>query len=146
MKTIKTDTKPNIGKRILAGVVDYLIISIVGIILIYTLGKPDIEGSYELNGFPALIPILFWLFMTVGVEQLLGVTLGNYTMDLKAISLNGNQNNLSFGQSIKRHILDPIDMFFFGVVGIITIKNTPKNQRLGDIWANTIVIDTKQKN
>jgi len=143
---IKIETKSNIGKRFLAGIVDYLIICIVGVILIYTLGTPDIEGGYELNGLPALIPIGFWLFMTVGAEQLFGVTLGNYTMDLKAIPINDNENNLSFGQSLKRHILDPIDMFFFGIVGIITINNTEKNQRLGDIWAKTIVIDTKQTN
>ena len=50
---IKIETKSNIGKRFLAGIVDYLIICIVGIILIYTLGTPDIEGGYELNGLPA---------------------------------------------------------------------------------------------
>jgi len=39
-------------------------------------------------------------------------------------------------------LLDPIDMFFFGLIGIVTIKNTDKNQRLGDIWGNTIVVKT----
>ena len=34
-------------------------------------------------------------------------------------------------------------MFFFGLVGIITIKNTDKNQRVGDLWAKTIVVPIK---
>ena len=43
---------------------------------------------------------------------------------------------------MKRHLLDPIDLLFYGIPAIITIKNTEKHQRLGDLWAKTIVIDT----
>jgi hypothetical protein len=86
--------------------------------------------------------------MTVGLEQLFGATLANLLVDLKPISIrkthdnsafNGTDEKLTFGQSLKRHLLNPIDMFFFGIIGIITIKNTGNNQRLGDIWGNTIV-------
>ena len=31
-------------------------------------------------------------------------------------------------------------MFPFGLIGVITIKNTEKHQRLGDLWAKTIVV------
>jgi uncharacterized RDD family membrane protein YckC len=31
-------------------------------------------------------------------------------------------------------------MFFFGLIAILTIKNTEKNQRLGDLWAKTVVV------
>ena len=43
-------------------------------------------------------------------------------------------------QSFKRHLLDPIDMSMFGLIAIIIIKNTNYNQRLGDLWAKTIVV------
>ena len=136
--------KKNIGKRIFAGIFDYLIIYTFFFIFVYSYGEPNEDGGYTVNRALALIPILFWAIMTVGIEQLFGATLGNYAVDLKPISIIGNLEKPSFGQSLKRHLLDPIDMFFFGIVGIITIKNSSKNQRLGDQWANTIVVNSKK--
>jgi uncharacterized RDD family membrane protein YckC len=136
-------TEPNIGNRIFAGFIDYLIIYAFTFIMVFTLGEPNSEGTYELNGAPALIPILFWLIMTVGLESGLGGTIGNSLVGLKAIPISGNNRKLTFGESFKRHLLDPIDMFFFGLVGIITISNSEKNQRLGDLWAKTIVVKMK---
>jgi uncharacterized RDD family membrane protein YckC len=136
-------TKPNIGNRILAGCIDYLIIYGATFILFFAIGELNNEGSYEVNGAPALIPMVFWLIMTVGLESGLGGTIGNSLVGLKAIPASGINRKLTFGESLKRHLLDPIDMFFFGLVGIITIKNTDKNQRVGDIWAKTIVVPMK---
>ncbi|WP_458626458.1 RDD family protein [Winogradskyella sp. PC D3.3] len=140
--TTKIKTEPNIGNRFAAGLVDYIIIYIVTFILIYAIGEPNDEGVYSLNGLPALIPMIFWLIMTVGLEIGFGATLGNSLVGLKPIPKNGTNRKLTFGESFKRHLLDPIDMFFFGLVGIVTIKNTDLNQRVGDLWAKTIVIKT----
>lgn len=144
-------TAPNIGKRILAGIVDYLVICIFFFVFLLAFGEPDSEGELALNGLLALGPILFWGIMTIGLEQWFGATLGNSLAGLKPISICKSNDNstfsrtdekLTFGQSLKRHLLDPIDLFFFGLIGIITIKSTDKNQRLGDIWGNTIVVKT----
>jgi uncharacterized RDD family membrane protein YckC len=143
--SIEFKTKPNIGKRIFAGIIDYAIILTFFYIYIYSFGEPSEDGGYHINGLPALVPILFWGIMTVGLEQLFGATLGNSLVELKPISIRGFEKKLTFGQSLKRHLLDPIDMFFFGLIGIITIKNTDRNQRLGDIWANTIVMKKTDK-
>ena len=122
-------------------------------IFLLTFGEPDAEGELNLNGLLALVPILFWGIMTIGLEQWFGATLGNFLARLKPISISKSNDNstfsrtdekLTFGQSLKRHLLDPIDMFFFGIAGIITIKKTDKNQRLGDIWGNTIVVKTSE--
>lgn len=142
-------TEPNIGKRIAAGLVDYIIIYAFFFIYVYSFGEPTEDGGYSVSGFLGLVPVLFWGLMTVGLEQLFGATLGNSLVGLKPISILENIDGQafkstiqkpSFGQSFKRHLLDPIDMSFFGLVGIITIKNSRKNQRLGDQWAKTIVI------
>ena len=125
-------TEPNIGNRFVAGLVDYIIIYGFTFFLVYTIGEPNNEGGYSLNGLPGLIPIIFWLIMTVGLETGLGGTIGNSLVGLKAIPKNGTNRKLTFSESFKRHLLDPIDMFFFGLIGIITIKNTEKNQRVGD--------------
>jgi len=137
-------TEPNIGLRILAGFIDYLIIFVFFFIYIYSFGEPNNEGGYTVNGLPALVPVLFWGIMTVGFEQFFGVTIGNSLAGLKPISINEMNRKLTFGQSLKRHLLDPIDMFLFGLIGIVTIKNTDKNQRVGDIWAKTTVIKIRE--
>lgn len=67
-------------------------------------------------------------------------------MNLKPKSLKSNNGELTFGQSITRHLFDPIDIFPFGIIGIFTIKNSVNNQRLGDIIARTIVLDFKKQN
>lgn len=141
--TTKIKTEPNIGNRLTAGLVDYIIICTVTFILIYAIGEPNNEGGYSLKGLSALIPMIFWFIMTVGLEISFGVTLGNSLVGLKPIPKNGTNRKLTFGESFKRHLLDPIDMFFFGLVGIVTIKNTDLNQRVGDLWAKTIVIPIK---
>ena len=143
-------TQPLIGKRIIAGLVDYAIIYGFFFIFIFAFGEPNESGDYSVSGILSLVPILFWAIMTIGIEQLMGETLGNSLVDLKPISIKQNANSNfkgsnikpTFGQSFKRHLLDPIDMFLFGLIGILTIKNSEKNQRLGDMWAETIVVKT----
>lgn len=134
------ETKPHIGRRIAAGCIDYAMIYLFFFIIIILLGELTSDGSYELNGAPALIPVGFWLLMTVGIEITVGVTIGNLLLGLRAIPINGEYRKLTFLELLKRHALDPVDMFFFGLIGYIVIKNTPYNQRVGDLWAKTIVV------
>ncbi len=139
---LELKTKANLGKRMSAGLIDYGMTSIFNVGMFYFYGE-SIEGGYTLTGYPFLIVILFWAFITIGIEQFFGVTLGNYMSDLKAISTNNyNESRISLGQSVKRHLVAIIDFSFFGLIGILLIKNTELNQRLGDIWAKTVVIDT----
>ena len=140
---IKTET--NIGKRILAGLIDYALVLTFFYFFASLVGEPNNEGGYTVTGWPMLIPIFFWLFMTAGIEQLFGATFGNLTAGLKPISTRGFNRELSFGQSIRRHLFDPIDMFPFGLVGIVIIQKTKKNQRVGDIWGETIVIKKSEE-
>ena len=103
----------------------------------------ETENGYKLEGFSFFAVILIWLSYMVGLELTYGGTLGNLMFDLKVISIHPKKTYLTFDQSIKRHLLDVLEMWPFGLIGILLIKNTRHNQRLGDIWAKTIVIDTK---
>ena len=111
MQNIKTE--PNIGNRIVAGLVDYFIIIGFTIFTIYTIGEPNNEGGYSLNGAPALIPIIVWFLMTVFLEMNYRGTIGNLMVGLRAIPLDGENRKLTFLESFKRHLLDPIDFCFF---------------------------------
>ena len=145
-------TQALIGKRIVAALVDYTIIYGFLFIFILIFGERSESGEYSVSGILSLVPILFWAITTIGVEQLIGETLGNSLVDLRPISIKPNLNSnfkgsnqkLTLGQSFKRHLLDPIDMLFFGLIGILTIKNSERNQRLGDMWAKTVVMKTSE--
>ncbi|WP_299768403.1 RDD family protein [uncultured Dokdonia sp.] len=135
------ETKPHIGRRIIAGGIDYTIIYTLSFFTMMLLGIQVNFDYNQLNDAFSLIPIGFWLLMTVIIEITAGATIGNLLVGLKAIPINGQYRKLTFLESFKRHLLDPADMFFFGLVGFIVIKNTPYNQRVGDLWAKTMVIN-----
>jgi len=135
-------TKPNLGKRFAAGLIDYGLIMSYFFLMIYLFGEPNDEGGYSVNGWPGFSIIMVWFILTVGLEQIIGSTLGNMSLGLKVVPKKDPRKPLSFRQSLKRHLLDMIDLWPFGIIGILTIKNTEYNQRLGDLWGKTIVIDT----
>lgn len=135
--------KNNLGKLFLAGLIDYTIIGTFFYVYVYTVGSPNDEGGYSVTGILGLVPTVFWFSFTILLEIFYGATLGNSIVGLRPKSLTRNSGQLTFSQSLKRHLLDPLDMFPFGLIGIITIKNTDKHQRLGDIWAKTIVTEIK---
>lgn len=136
--------KTNIGKRFIAGIIDYGIIFTVTYLICMLLGTPtDTVGEYELTGLPVLIPIAYWLLMTVIIEVSLGATLGNGIVGLKPVPIKNYNSKITFSQSLRRHLLDIADMMLFGIVAIIVIKNTEHRQRIGDIWAGTTVISVK---
>lgn len=134
-------TKPNLRKRFVAGLIDYGLILAYFILMIYLFGKPNDEGGYSVTGLPAFSIIVFWFIMTVGMEQFNGATLGNKLQNLRPVPKSAFTRQLSIGQSVKRHLLDPIDLQVFGLIAVLTIKNTEFNQRLGDLWAKTVVLD-----
>lgn len=137
-------TKTNLWKRILAGLIDYTLMFGMFYFICLLFGT-ETENGYSLEGFPCLVVILIWLAYMVGLELSYGATLGNQLFDLKVISIHPQKSALTFGQSFKRHLFDMLEMWPLGILGILLIKNTKYHQRLGDIWAKTIVIDTKDE-
>ena len=134
----KIQTQPNLKRRIAATLVDYTIIYAFTFWFIFEFGEPDGEGGYEVTGLPTLIPFLFWLIYLPVVESINGQSLGHRLMGLMVVHKSGKKAD--FGQIFLRRILDPIDLWFFGLVAVLTIRNNDYNQRVGDMAANTIVI------
>lgn len=132
-------TEPKLLKRGLATIIDYGLYLIFFIWLVATYGVPDDEGGYTLNNDPkGWWIIVFWTIYFPVIESIRGQTLGKLILGLRVVTKDGDP--ISFGQAFKRHLVDIIDLSFFGLVAAITIKNTPDHQRLGDMWAKTIVI------
>lgn len=138
MHNIKS--KLYLGRRFFEGLIDYVLIYILILILIFSLINPNEAGDYSMTGLFPLIVFLSWLILTVGIEVSLGATLGNTIVGIKPIPISGINRKLTFIESFKRHLLDPIDMFFFGLVGFIVLQTTEHHQRVGDLWARTVVV------
>jgi uncharacterized RDD family membrane protein YckC len=134
-------TKPNLLKRTVAFLVDYGIIGCYFALMLYLYGTPNDKGGYSVNGLPAFSIILVWFGVLIGTELMNGRTLGNQLMKLRAIPKEDYRGEIGFKESFLRHIVDILDVIFYGLVAIILIKRTEYNQRFGDLLGKTIVID-----
>ena len=136
--------KAKLRARFFASLIDYIVIMCFFIIFVYKYGEPKIDGGYEVHGVKSLIPIGFWFIYLIVIESIFSFTVGHFIMGLKVVK--DDYDRIDFIDSLKRHLIDPIDFNFFGIVAMILIKNTALNQRLGDIWAKTIVIKDTEDN
>jgi uncharacterized RDD family membrane protein YckC len=132
--------KTNLKKRIYATLLDYGLFLVASYAYITFFGHDNDEGGKTVNGVLTLPLPTAWFIYFVIVETFYGATLGHYSFDLKVLSLD--RGEVAFEQVVKRHLLDLIDVFLYGIPAIIAIRNSEKHQRLGDMWAKTIVVDT----
>ena len=128
-------------RRSLASLVDYLLMFglTVGYFEVQPWAHPDATGNYGAVGCLVSLPLVaVWVVYFAGGESRFGRTLGKGLFDLKVERLDGRRAD--FSHCLKRHILDPIDFFFYGAPALIAVKVSPTRQRLGDMWAGTRVV------
>lgn len=148
-----------IHKRLLAYSIDF------GIIIIYLLSMLYfLFGEFKLGesnmGIIFLLLIIPTLLYTVASETIfMGQTAGKKIMKLKVVSLDGGEPTL--GQYLLRWFLrfyewgfiifflfwlsgfmGMVILIFGGVASIIIMMGNKKSQRLGDIVAGTVVVNT----
>jgi uncharacterized RDD family membrane protein YckC len=135
---MKIKTEPKLLRRTFATIIDYGLYLGFFIWAVTTFGVPNDEGGYSLSGLKGIWVEIVWLIYFPIIESIAGQTLGKKMLGLKVVTKNGN--SISFWQALRRHLVDILDFCFFGIGAFIAIKNTPNHQRLGDLWAKTIVI------
>lgn len=134
--------------RVLAAIIDSLLVFLLWYYFIEIWGHAETAGSLTsatvggnkvVSGAPAamlfLLTALYWMIP----EWILGGTLGKLALGLRVKTLEGR--SISFGQSFKRNLLRLLDFFPFYLTGFLVAKLTPNHQRLGDLWAQTIVVN-----
>jgi uncharacterized RDD family membrane protein YckC len=130
-----------IGERILAYLLDTVIIGIYILIIVFTLSVTQIGSGF------------FLIFMTIGLPVFLyhllwetlwnGQTPGKAVMKIRVVKLDGSKPALS--NYLLRWLLRMIDISLTsGAVAVVTILLNGKGQRLGDIAATTTVISEKK--
>jgi len=130
--------KKLLGKRTIATAVDYLLVLSVTYCYILYFGEQRGDATV-VTGIKTLPIFLLWFVYFVVIETLIGGTLMHKGLGLKIVNLHFGK--VTFIQSFKRHLIDIIDFFFLGIVAYIAISNSDKHQRIGDMWAKTIVVD-----
>jgi len=152
-------------KRLLAYITDYVLLIIYLFAmktLLYNGFGIDFETNMGLDILIISIPMLFYSFLSE--LWMNGQTVGKKIMGIRVISLEGGEPTL--GQYMLRWITKFFEwpflfgyIFFskdalfayslvtgmFGIAVVIIIAVTPKNQRLGDLAAGTVVVNTKTK-
>ena len=141
----KISTQPNIARRVTATVVDYGIYLTFWFWYVYQFGTPNDEGGYSVNGWPGFLLFLTWFIYFPLIESFKGQTIGHMIVQLRVVTLNGN--SITFGQSLKRRLVDCLELFAtFGLVAFLTVKNSERHQRVGDLWAKTLVVGGESVN
>ena len=139
----------DLGSRIVAGIVDYVIIGIVAAVLALLIFVPWIIAGALMGGFSSgwlggffgiiVIMWLLWLVYFTYFEGTSGQTIGKRLTHLKVVKEDGSK--CDFGSAFVRNILRIVDHLpFLYILGIILIAATDKRQRLGDMLAKTIVV------
>ena len=140
---METQQKASLGKRFIASFIDYLAIGCFFMMYTYKFGVPNEDGGYTVSGLKVFVPLIFWFIYLVIIETLINATLGHFILGMKVVKIDNSR--IDFTKALKRHLVDPIDFFLLGIPAMICINNTALNQRIGDLWAKTIVINDKDK-
>ena len=135
----------NIGHRILAVLIDLIIIIIYLVVLKYlglglSMNMPE-DGLVNMKRL-LFLPAMFYSLVFHLIFN--GRTPGKFIMSVKVVKRDGAP--ASWSDYIVRWVLRLVDIWLSsGAVGVIAVIFTDQNQRLGDAAADTIVIDTRKK-
>lgn len=137
--------------RFLASLIDVMLISAIGVIFIIIMSAAfnndfnvDDNAAGQSNFLlKGLIPLFIFLFYHFLSELLMdGQSLGKKAVGIKVIKLNGKEATAS--DYLLRSMFHFIDsLFSLYILGALLVLSTDKNQRLGDLAANTAVIKVK---
>ncbi len=148
----------DLGQRILAYIIDGLIKVAYAGVLVFVFVKLENNGGAKILpayskdpwGFMAVIILLGLpiIFYTLVQEILLqGQTIGKRLIKIKVVKIDGFR--ASFLDFFIRWVMRIIDIdfgfIFPGIIALLSIGNSKKHQRLGDMAAGTSVISLKNK-
>ncbi|HEX8270137.1 MAG TPA: RDD family protein [Flavobacterium sp.] len=142
-------TAASVADRILAYLVDLLIKVVYGLIIyfviFYLMGLNRLYDQMDSWSQGATFLIFYFpvtIYTLVCESMMEGQTFGKKILHIKVVKIDGYQ--ASFGDYLIRWFFRIVDVtFLFGIIAIITVIVTDKNQRLGDMAAGTAVITLK---
>lgn len=127
-----------LGSRIVAYIIDILIVGVISLVLIggllFALGG---DGLFIGNLLAVVINFGYFIYLEANNN---GQTIGKSVVNIKVVDERGG--TISIGASAVRNILRIVDQLpFFYIIGIVLILVTDDEQRLGDIAGDTYVVN-----
>lgn len=121
-----------LGDRAIALIIDTLLVGFT----VGALGAALVDVG-QLNIFLAAAGLAYFIGLE-GAND--GQTIGKQLMDIRVTTETGDP--IDFAESGIRNLLRIVDALpFFYIVGIIMVSTNDENKRVGDLVANTIVVD-----
>ncbi|MCB0537529.1 MAG: RDD family protein [Bacteroidetes bacterium] len=152
MKSIDVETAQQVAinyslagvmQRILAFIIDSFAIGVIYYILVLILVSffPRNSDFSELYVYLIILPII--MFYHLLFEYFMnGQSLGKRALGIRVIKTNGERPE--FIDYLTRWMFRLVDITFSsGIVAVVAVLSTNKSQRLGDIIANTVVIQVQ---
>ncbi|UZH55941.1 RDD family protein [Salinimicrobium tongyeongense] len=138
-----TQNVAGVGERILAYLIDGLLMLAYVIIVILLMGGLDANAGQEwLFISVVFLPLLLYFLLWESLWN--GQSPGKAALQLRVVKLDGSKP--AFSNYLVRWLLRIIDISMTsGSVAVVTILLNGKGQRLGDLAAGTTVISEKMK-
>lgn len=143
-------TAASVGDRIFAQLLDILVMIAYAVVIGFFLDITGLTTTIEVMdnwSVMATYMLIFSpiMFYTITQESLWeGQTIGKRIMKTKVIKLDGYQ--AGFGDYLVRWLFRLVEIFIGnGIIALIAVIASQKNQRLGDMAAGTAVITLKNK-
>lgn len=129
----------SIGKRIIAYLIDALVLVGVYLVLAFTMSFMSIGSATPLYFVIYALPAFF--YHLISELTMNGQSIGKRSVKIRVMKTDGS--SASFSNYFLRFLLRPIDMMYF--IGLVFMFFTKKGQRLGDLAANTVVVNAMQE-
>jgi uncharacterized RDD family membrane protein YckC len=142
----------SLTRRALSQVIDLFVLgapAIAGALFLFPIFDMEkmINSGRMLSGFGLMLGELIWalacLFVFSFLEGRWGATPGKWAVGIRVLGTDFRP--CGFGRALVRNLLKFIDGFFNFMVGILLAALSENCQRLGDMAANTVVIDAREK-
>ena len=128
-------------RRLIAGIIDSIIISIVAWIISALAAIPALllGSPFFLGAFPFLHGILFFFYAAL-LESVNGATIGKQIMNLKVTTIEGNMSTLD--RTLIRDVskIHGLVWLIDTLVGMATVGDS--HQKISDRFAGTTVVST----
>lgn len=130
------------GRRVLATIVDAIVLGILFALLTIPFGSSSVEGaaaSSSLGSLGTLLYVALAFAYYPLLEGYRGQTVGKMLLGIKVVR-EDTGDVPGIGAAAIRTVLRIIDGIFAYLVAFITVLISGKNQRLGDMAAHTLVV------
>src|SRR5919202_6282224 len=134
-----------VGIRFAAVFLDSLLLGVVGLLVGLLAGggyavrtEQGTSMGINLEGKAFLVWLLLAFAYYAATEAALGGSPGKLVVGLRVVDDDGCA--ISWGQSLVRNLLRPIDFLFVHLMAAVAVWASPTRQRLGDRAAATFVV------